>query len=53
MCRDLNRAQVKALIKKGLADCGGSYQDLLTLFHVASSDYQRLMDFLRHHDLKP
>ena len=53
MGRDLNRAQVKALIKKGLADCGGSYQGLLTLFRVAPSDYQRLMDFLRHHDLKP
>jgi len=53
MGRDLNRAQVKALVRKGLADCGGSYQGLLKLFRVPPSDYQRLMDFLRHHDLKP
>lgn len=53
MKRDLNRAQVKALIKKGLADCGGSYQDLLALVRVPAADYQRFMDFLRHHNLKP
>jgi DNA-binding NtrC family response regulator len=53
MRRDLNRAQVKALIKKGLADCGGSYLELLKLVHVRAEDYQRFMDFLRHHALKP
>jgi DNA-binding NtrC family response regulator len=53
MKRDLNRGQVRALIKKGLSDCNGSYQDLLTLLRVPAGDYQRLMDFLRHHDLKP
>jgi len=53
MRRDLNRSQVKALVKKGLVDCGGSYQELLKLLRVPPEDYQRLMDFLRHHDLKP
>jgi len=53
MRRDLNRSQVKALIKKGLAECGGSYQELLKPLKVPPEDYQRLMDFLRHHDLKP
>jgi len=53
MKRDLNRAQVRALIKKGLADCGGSYQDLLALVRAPAADYQRFMDFLRHHNLKP
>ena len=53
MKRDLNRAQVKALIKKGLVDCGGSYQDLLKLVRVPMTDYQRFMDFLRHQNLKP
>ena len=53
MRRDLNRAQVKALVKKGLADCGGSYQNLMKLLRMPVDDYQRLMDFLRHHNLKP
>jgi len=53
MRRELNRSQVKALVKKGLTECGGSYQELLKLLKVPADDYQRLMDFLRHHDLKP
>jgi DNA-binding NtrC family response regulator len=53
MRRDLNRAQVRALVKKGLAASGGRYQDLLTLLKVPQEDYQRLMDFLRHNNLKP
>jgi DNA-binding NtrC family response regulator len=53
MKRDLNRAQVKALVKKGLADCDGSYQKLVGSLNLPVTDYQRFMDFLRHHDLKP
>jgi hypothetical protein len=53
MRRDLNRAQVKALIKKGLANGSGSYQRLLDHLGLPREDYQRFMDFLRHHDLKP
>jgi DNA-binding NtrC family response regulator len=52
MKRDLNRVQVKALIKKGLTNCGGSYHQLLETFKLPKTDYQRFMDFLRHHDLK-
>ena len=53
MSRDLNRTQVKGLIKKGLTNCGGSYQKLLDGIGLPRNDYQRFMDFLRHHDLKP
>jgi DNA-binding NtrC family response regulator len=53
MKRDLNRAQVKALVKKGLGDCGGSYHNLIGSLNLPRTDYQRFMDFLRHHDLKP
>ena len=51
--RDLNRKQVRRLIKHGLAGTGGSYTRLVDVFRLPSSDYQRFMDFLRHHDLKP
>jgi DNA-binding NtrC family response regulator len=53
MKRDLNRVQVKAVIRKGLATSNGSYQGLLDNLRLPREDYQRFMDFLRHHDLKP
>jgi hypothetical protein len=53
MDRDLNRAQVRELIRRGLAQAEHNYRNLLELFHLRPSDYQRFMDFLRHHNLKP
>jgi DNA-binding NtrC family response regulator len=53
MDRDLNREQVRVFIKKGLAASDGNYRNLLTLLRLPSTDYQRFMDFLRHHNLKP
>jgi transcriptional regulator with GAF, ATPase, and Fis domain len=53
MERDLNRAQVKALVRKGLARSEHNYRNLLELFKLPATDYQRFMDFLRHHNLKP
>ncbi|NWF99648.1 MAG: sigma 54-interacting transcriptional regulator [Thermoanaerobaculaceae bacterium] len=51
--RELNRAQVQHIIRSGLAKAGGSYKRLLALLGLPASDYQRFMDFLRHHRLKP
>jgi DNA-binding NtrC family response regulator len=53
MERDLNREQVRIFIKKGLAAADGNYRNLLTLLRLPPTDYQRFMDFLRHHNLKP
>ena len=53
MKRDLNRGQVRAVIKKGLVKCGGRYDRLVESFSLPKDDYQRFMDFLRHHQLKP
>ena len=53
MDRDLNRTQVRAVVKQGLLECEGSYRRLLDLFRISQDDYQKLMDFLRHHQLKP
>ena len=53
MDRDLNRGQVRALIKKGLSESAGNYRRLLLAFRLPATDYQRFMDFLRHHNLKP
>ncbi len=53
MERNLNRAQVRELIRKGLDGADHNYRNVLQLFGMPATDYQRFMDFLRHHDLKP
>jgi DNA-binding NtrC family response regulator len=53
MERDLNRGQVKRLVRTALSESGGNYRRLLELLRLPPSDYQRFMDFLRHHNLKP
>lgn len=51
--RELNRAQVRAIVKTGLDEAGGSYKKLLNVFNLSESHYLKFMDFLRHHRLKP
>jgi DNA-binding NtrC family response regulator len=51
--RELNRSQVRGFIARGLAAADGTYRGLIAKLGLPSSDYQRFMDFLRHHDLKP
>ena len=51
--RELNRAEVRELISQGLERARGSYKRLLELFGLPPEDYLKLMDFLRHHKLKP
>ena len=51
--RELNRTEVRAVIRLGLAHSGGSYKRLLPDFGIAESEYLKFMDFLRHHRLKP
>lgn len=51
--RELNRAQVRAIVQRGLADSHGSYKRMLKIFRVRQDDYLKFMDFLRHHRLKP
>ena len=53
MERELNRGQVQAVIEEGLRRSNWSYKRALRVFGVASGDYLRFMDFLRHHQLKP
>lgn len=53
MRRDLNRSQVKSIVRQGLVRSQGSFRELVERFRLPSEDYQKFMDFLRHHDLKP
>ena len=51
--REINRTEVQAVIERGLGASGGSYKRMLAMFGVRPDDYLKLMDFLRHHELKP
>jgi transcriptional regulator with GAF, ATPase, and Fis domain len=48
--RDLNRSELRELIRMGLQYGNGKFKDLSMMFNC---DYDRLMGFIRHHDLKP
>jgi DNA-binding NtrC family response regulator len=51
--RELSRADVRAIIQRGLAESNGSYKRLLRRIGIPFTEYLRFMDFLRHHRLKP
>jgi transcriptional regulator with GAF, ATPase, and Fis domain len=51
--RDLNRTQVREIISQGLLAARGSYRRMSVLFNIKPDHYQKFMDFLRHHRLKP
>ena len=53
MERELSRAEVREILRRGLAESSGSYKRLLARIGVAPDDYLKFMDFLRHHRLKP
>jgi Nif-specific regulatory protein len=51
--RDLSRREVRKIVARGLRDTRGSYRRLLELWRLPGDSYQKFMDFLRHHRLKP
>jgi len=50
MARDLTRADLRALLRKGLQQAGGNYKVLVQLFNMPTNDYKRFLNFLRKHD---
>ena len=51
--RDLNRHQVREIIREGLYKAGGSYKRLCRLMNLREEDYHRFMRFLNEQRLKP
>jgi transcriptional regulator with GAF, ATPase, and Fis domain len=47
---DLTRADLRALVQRGLSRSQGSYRELVTLFGMAPSDYRRFLAFLSQFD---
>jgi len=48
-CHDLTRADLRALVARGLEQTRGSYRSLLTLFNAPTEDYKRFVHFLAKH----
>lgn len=49
MDRNLTRATVVELVRRGLQTTHGQYKGLIGLFHMHSSEYKRFLNFLRKH----
>jgi transcriptional regulator with GAF, ATPase, and Fis domain len=50
--RDITRADLRQLVRRGLATSGGSYRGVLELFGMEQEDYKRLLNFLAAHDCR-
>jgi transcriptional regulator with PAS, ATPase and Fis domain len=50
--RDLTRADLRQLIRKGLLASSGSYRGMLRLFGMSQHDYKTLLNFLAAHDCR-
>jgi len=48
-CHDLTRADLRAVVARGLEQTRGNYRSLLTLFNAPEQDYKRFLNFLTRH----
>ncbi|HEX6315785.1 MAG TPA: sigma 54-interacting transcriptional regulator, partial [Gemmatimonadaceae bacterium] len=50
MQREITRANVRDVVRKGLQEARGNYKIVARLFNMDQSDYKRFLNFLRKHD---
>ena len=50
MRREITKANVRDLIRRGLQETRGSYKIVVKLFNMDSNDYKKFLNFLRKHD---
>jgi transcriptional regulator with PAS, ATPase and Fis domain len=50
MARDLTRADLRTVLRRGLQQTGGNYKVLVQLFNMEPTDYKRFLNFLRKHE---
>ena len=48
--RELTKADVREIVRRGLEQTQGSYRKLVDLFHLPQTDYKRFLAFLSQHD---
>jgi transcriptional regulator with PAS, ATPase and Fis domain len=50
MQREITRADVRAVVRRGLQDARGNYKIVARLFNLEAGDYKRFLNFLRKHE---
>jgi two-component system, NtrC family, response regulator AtoC len=50
MQREITRANVRDVVRKGLQEARGNYKIVARLFNMEQGDYKRFLNFLRKHD---
>ncbi len=50
MDRDITRAHVREIVRRGLEEARGNYKIVARLFNMEPRDYKRFLNFLRKHD---
>jgi transcriptional regulator with GAF, ATPase, and Fis domain len=50
MEREITRANVREVVRKGLEEARGNYKIVARLFNMEARDYKRFLNFLRKHD---
>jgi DNA-binding NtrC family response regulator len=50
MAREITRAHVRDLVRRGLEEARGNYKIVARLFNMEPREYKRFLNFLRKHD---
>jgi transcriptional regulator with PAS, ATPase and Fis domain len=50
MEREITRANVREVVRKGLEEARGNYKIVARIFNMETRDYKRFLNFLRKHD---
>jgi DNA-binding NtrC family response regulator len=50
MSRDITRAHVREIVRRGLEEARGNYKGVARLFNMEARDYKRFLNFLRKHE---
>jgi transcriptional regulator with PAS, ATPase and Fis domain len=50
MQREITKANVREVVRKGLEDARGNYKIVAKMFNLGADDYKRFLNFLRKHD---
>jgi transcriptional regulator with PAS, ATPase and Fis domain len=50
MAREITRAHVRDVVRRGLEEARGNYKIVARLFNMESREYKRFLNFLRKHD---
>jgi DNA-binding NtrC family response regulator len=53
MRREITRASVREVVRRGLQDARGSYKIVARMFNMEEDDYKKFLNFLRKHHCQP